>query len=109
MAVLSYLRFSLRPEADLQDFERDLHAMLEMARVQPGFLWAEMGPSMTGSTVYVVISEWEDVDRVRAWEHVEEHEGVGRKWEPAYRESFVHRRFVPWERPPPIETVAQPS
>jgi heme-degrading monooxygenase HmoA len=99
VSILSYLRFSLTDEADVHEFERDLNAMLGLARAQPGYRWTEMGPSMLDRTVYVVVSEWDDVDHVRAWEHVEEHEGVMERWEPFYREPLSHRRFTPWIRP----------
>ena len=99
MALLSYLRFSLAPEADLPEFEEDMHAMLGLAQKQAGFQWAEMGPSMTDDHVYIVVSEWNDVEDARAWEHVEEHTGLMQKWEPLYGEPFLHRRFVPWQRP----------
>jgi len=100
MTILSYLKFSLVPEADREDFERDMHAMFELATRQPGFRWAEMGPSMRDPTVYVVVSEWDDVERVRSWEHEEEHSGVMQKWEPRYRDPLLHQRFVPWVRRP---------
>jgi heme-degrading monooxygenase HmoA len=99
MTVLSYLKFSLLPGADRGDFERDLHSMLALAERQPGYRWAEMGPSLVDPAVYVVVSEWDDVEQVRAWEHEEEHTGVMEKWEPHYREALLHRRFVPWQRP----------
>ena len=54
---------------------------------------------LRGGGIDVVVSEWDDVDHVRAWEHFEEHEGVMQKWEPSYREPLVHQRFVPWRRP----------
>ena len=99
MSVVSYLRFSLAPGFDREDFERDMHAMLALATGQPGYQWAEMGPSMTDPSVYLVVSEWDAVDQIRAWEHEEEHSGVMDKWLPCYREPLVHRRFVPWQRP----------
>ena len=99
MAILSYLKFSLRPGVDMAEFEQDMHAMLELASGQTGYQWAEMGPSMTDATVYLVVSEWDGVEQVRAWEHIEDHTGVMQKWEPHYREPLVHRRFVPWKRP----------
>jgi heme-degrading monooxygenase HmoA len=101
MTVLSYLRFSLLPGADREDFERDLHAMLQLATRQPGYRWADLGPSLLDSAIYLVVSEWDDVQQVRAWEHEEEHTGVMQKWEPQYREPLLHRRFVPWQRPSP--------
>ena len=101
MTILSYLKFALVPEADREDFERDMRAMFELAQRQQGFRWAEMGPSMADSSTYVVVSEWDEVEQVRAWEHEEEHSGVMDKWEPRYREPLLHRRFVPWVRPAP--------
>jgi heme-degrading monooxygenase HmoA len=101
MTILSYLKFSLLPGADREEFEADLHAMLRLAKGQPGYRWAEMGPSLLDSTEYLVVSEWDEVEQVRAWEHEEEHTGVMEKWEPRYREPLVHRRFVPWQRPQP--------
>jgi heme-degrading monooxygenase HmoA len=100
VTILSYLRFSLTQEADRGDFEKDMRAMLELARHQEGFRWAEMGPSLTDPSVYLVVSEWDEVGQVRAWEHEEEHSGVMEKWEPLYREPLFHQRFVPWTRPP---------
>ena len=77
MTILSYLKFALVPEADREDFERDMRAMFDLARRQPGFRWADMGPSMVDPAVYLVVSEWDDVELVRAWEHVEEHALIG--------------------------------
>ena len=101
MTILSYLRFSLTREADREDFETDMQAMLDLAQRQPGYRWAEMGPSILDATVYLVVSEWDDVEQVRAWEHEEQHSGVMEKWEPLYREPLFHQRFVPWQRPSP--------
>ena len=101
VTVLSYLRFSLSPGSDLEDFERDLSAMLDQAKLQAGYRWAEMGPSLASALVYLVISEWDEIGHVRAWEHEEEHSGVMQKWETRYAEPFLHRRFVPSERPRP--------
>ena len=98
MTILSYLKFSLVPGADREDFERDMRAMFELARRQPGFRWADMGPSMVDPAVYLVVSEWDDIERVRSWEHEEEHSGVMQKWEPRYRDPLLHQRFVPWVR-----------
>jgi heme-degrading monooxygenase HmoA len=101
VSVLSYLRFALGPGADRQDFERDMHIVLKLAQDQLGFQWAEVGTSLNDPEVYVVVSEWDEIEHVRAWEHVEEHEGIMQKWESSYREPFLHRRFVPWQRPSP--------
>jgi len=101
VAILSYLRFALTEEADVEEFERDLRAMLALAAVQPGHRWTELGPALSDPRAYIIVSEWDDVERVRAWEHVEEHEGIAVRWEPFYREPLIHRRFVPWQRPAP--------
>ena len=100
MSVLSYLRFALTDLADREPFERDLHEMMRLSREQPGFRWAEMARGLEDDLVYVVVSEWDEVDQVRAWEHHPEHEVVIERWEDRYRDPFVHRRFVPWVRPP---------
>ncbi|HYU58621.1 MAG TPA: antibiotic biosynthesis monooxygenase family protein [Actinomycetota bacterium] len=100
MAIFVYLRFSLDEGFDRQDFEGDMRAMAELAREQPGHRWSEMGRSMADPSVYVVVSEWDDVDQVRAWEHQPVHVQVQQKWESRFREPLLHRRFVPWERPP---------
>ena len=100
MSVLSYLRFALRDAAgDREAFERDLEEMLVLAREQPGYRWAEVAHSLYDPAVYVIVSEWDEVDQVRAWEHHPEHEVVIHRWEDAYGEELVHRRFVPWVRP----------
>ncbi|MGH2681767.1 MAG: antibiotic biosynthesis monooxygenase family protein [Actinomycetota bacterium] len=100
MPILSYLRFVLADEADRATFEQDLFDMLRLAMSQPGYRWAEVTRSVTGEAVYVVVSEWDEVEQVRAWEHHPRHEEVIERWEERYREPFVHRRFVPWTRPP---------
>jgi heme-degrading monooxygenase HmoA len=98
VAIFVYLRFCLAETADRRDFEADLRAMAELAESQPGHLWSEMGRSME-EPVYVVLSEWNDVDDVRSWEHEGAHVEIQRKWEPQFHEPLVHRRFTPWERP----------
>jgi len=99
VSVLAYLRFSLAPEADLEAFHRDLRAVRELAARQPGHRWSEVGRDPEDGRVFVVVSEWDDVEQVRAFEHHPEHEAVMRRWESRYAEPFVHRRFVPWTRP----------
>jgi heme-degrading monooxygenase HmoA len=99
VSILSYLRFALADQADVEAFQRDLDRMLVLAGEQPGFRWAEVARSTRDRQVWVVVSEWDDVEQVRAWEHHPEHEATYKVWEPQYREAFVHRRFVPWKRP----------
>lgn len=80
-------------------FERDLGEMLRVSRSQPGFRWAEVAQATTDDAVYLVVSEWDEIEQVRAWEHHPDHEAVMERWEGEYREPFIHRRFVPWIRP----------
>jgi heme-degrading monooxygenase HmoA len=98
MAILAYLRFRLAESANIQDFEVDMRAMAELAKTQPGYMWSEMGRSLQDQPVYVVVSEWDDIDDVRRWEHSKAHVAIQRKWEPHLHEPLVHRRFTPWER-----------
>lgn len=99
MPVLSYLRFALASEEDRAAFEADLEAMHRLAATQPGFRWAEVARSLADPRVYVVVSLWDEVEQVRAWEHLPEHEEVMGRWEDRYGEPFVHQRYVPWVRP----------
>jgi heme-degrading monooxygenase HmoA len=99
MAIFVYLRFQLAQTADIQDFEGDMRGMAEIAENQPGYIWSEMGRSMQDQLVYVVVSEWNDIDDVRGWEHNGVHVEVQHKWEPQLLEPLVHRRFTRWERP----------
>lgn len=96
--ILAYLRFALSPEADAAAFERDLRAMMALEAEQPGFRRAEVARSLADDRVWVVVSEWDAVEQVRAWEHHPDHEALYDRWEPHYREPLVHRRFVPWTR-----------
>lgn len=104
MSILVYLRFVLGPEADGEVFERDLGAMQEPAGDRPGFRWSEVAGDPWGDRTYVVVSEWDEVDQVRACEHHTEHVAITERWEPQYAEPFVHRRFVPWIRPEEART-----
>ena len=99
MAIFVCLWFRMAETADVQDFEGDMLAMAELAKTQPGYVWSEMGRSMQDPLTYVVVSEWEDIEDVRAWEHNEVHVEIQRKWEPHFHEPLVHRRFTLWERP----------
>jgi quinol monooxygenase YgiN len=99
VGVFVYLCFRLPDAADVEEFEGDMRAMDELAREQPGYMWAEMGRSMRNQLTYVVASEWEDIDDVREWEHNAVHVEVQRKWLPLLNEPLVHRRFTHWEPP----------
>jgi len=107
MSVLSYLRFVLADADDRDRFEAELLAIRELEREQPGFRWAEVGRDPWNGRVYVVVSEWDDVEQVRAFEHHPQHEAVMRRWEDRYAETFAHRRFVPWVRPEPSPSPSE--
>ena len=93
-----YLRFVLSPEADGAAFEADLLGMRRLAETQPGFHWSEIARDPWNDRTYVVVSEWDDVHQVRAFEHHPEHEAIMARWEDRYAETFQHRRFVSWVR-----------
>jgi heme-degrading monooxygenase HmoA len=99
VAVFVYLRFRLAGDADTEDFERDLRTMQELAATQPGYGWSEIARSTRDERVYVVLSEWDDIQHVRGWEHDGAHVEVQHRWEPHFEQPLVHRRFTPWERP----------
>ncbi len=103
-----YLRFVLSPEADRAAFEDDLLAMRRLAESQPGFHWSEVGRDPWKERTYLVVSEWDEVDQVRAYEHHPEHEAIMARWENRYEETFQHRRFVPWVRVEPMAKEATP-
>jgi len=106
MTVLAYLRFVLADEADRDRFEDDLAAVRELAQTQPGHRWSEVGRDPLDPRTYVVFSEWDEVEQVRAFEHHSEHELIIHRWETSYAEEFEHRRFVPWTRPVVEEATA---
>jgi heme-degrading monooxygenase HmoA len=99
VSIFVYLRFCLAESADREVFDGDIRAMAELAENQPGYIWSQMGPSMQEPSVYVVVSEWSDLDDVRSWEHERVQTEIQRKWEPHFSEPLVHRRFTPWQRP----------
>ena len=96
-----YLRFALSPEADPAAFEDDLLAMRRLAEAQPGFHRSQVGRDPWNERTYLVVSEWDEVEQVRAYEHHPEHEAIMARWEDLYEEAFQHRRFVPWVRVEP--------
>lgn len=101
MTVLSLLRFVLAEADDRERFEADLAAMRRLEAEQPGFRRAEIGRDPWDGRCYVVVSEWDDVEQIRAFEHHPEHEAIMRRWQDRYAEPFEHHRLVPWVRPEP--------
>jgi heme-degrading monooxygenase HmoA len=98
MTVLVTLRFRLADAADIEEFEGDLRAMEALAGTQPGYRWSEMRRSVDDALVYLVVSEWDDIEQVRAWEREDRH-AVQLEWMSRLAEPLEHRRFTPWQRP----------
>ncbi|MBI4498568.1 MAG: antibiotic biosynthesis monooxygenase [Chloroflexi bacterium] len=92
VAVLSYLRFSVRPEYAAV-FERDLEAAAQAARRAPGAAWVEVLRHPAGAHTYVVLSEWEDAARMQAWEQTPLHERMVLEHRPHFSAPAVIRRY----------------
>jgi heme-degrading monooxygenase HmoA len=99
MSVTSYLRFFLASEADRDPFEDDLKEMLERAMRAPGYVTAEAGRDPWEDRKYLVVSEWETIEHLKAWEHSEHHERVMSRWpDERWAEPFRHVRLAPWRK-----------
>jgi heme-degrading monooxygenase HmoA len=72
--------------------------MEELAGTQPGYRWSEMARSMRDPLVYLVVSEWDDIEQVRAWEREDRH-AVQLEWMSRLAEPLEHRRFTHWRGP----------
>jgi heme-degrading monooxygenase HmoA len=96
---VSILQFFVK-EGDEADFEKDLDLMYELAKKQPGYMWAHYGRSMIDGR-YFVISEWESYQEMKDWEHEETHEALGDAWESRYvaGRDMENRKLIPWYRP----------
>ncbi len=99
MSIYAYLRFVLAPKADAAAFEADLARVRALAAAQPGHRRSEVARGLEGGRTYLVVSEWDDVESLRAFEHHPEHEAIMARWESSYAEALTHRRLVPWRRP----------
>lgn len=98
VSIFSYLKLSVRPEVKVE-FERDLEEMLTLAPQQPGFEGVEVFQLRDDADTYLVLSQWESIDHLRAWEHSPRHDEVLKKHNPRLRQPEEHRRYVPWQRP----------
>ena len=92
MAVLSYLRFSIRPEY-AEAFERDLDAAAQAARQAPGNVWVELLRHTVGPHTYVVLSEWEDAAKMREFEEDRLHQRFVFEHRPHFSSQMVIRRY----------------
>lgn len=99
MTITSYLRFFLASEADRENFEEDLKEMLERAMNAPGFQRAEAGRDVWEDRKYIVVSQWDSFEEMKAWEHSAHHEAVMDRWpDERWAEPFEHKRFVDWKK-----------
>lgn len=93
MAVLSYLKMRIKA-GEAANFEADMREMLVLARSQPGFRWAEAFRGLTDQTTYAVLSEWDTLEQMKAWEHHERHKQVMRANDPRFAEPMLHKRYT---------------
>lgn len=100
MPVLSYLKLAIRDEAR-KDFEQDLDELLGLAPQQPGFRWVEVYQLRGDPSTYLILSEWETLEDLKAWEHSPRHEEAMTENEPRFRTPETHRRYAPYTPPPP--------
>ena len=96
---VSILQFFVK-EDDQAQFEQDMDAMYELAKKQPGYIWAHFGRSMVDGR-WFVISEWESRTDMKAWEDEERHKSVGDEAVAHYEagRDMQNRKFIPWQRP----------
>ena len=96
---LSVLQFFVKDRATTE-FEALMEEMYESAQKQPGYIWGHFGRSMVDGR-YLVISEWESYEDMKAWEHEERHEGVGEEAKAYYEpgREMQNRKFLPWYKP----------
>lgn len=97
MPVLSYLKLCVREELK-EEFEQDLEEMLALAHQQEGFQGVEVFQLRGDAQTYLILSQWETIDQLRAWEHGPRHEEALKKHNPRFRRPEVHRRYVSWQR-----------
>jgi heme-degrading monooxygenase HmoA len=93
MRVLSYLRMEIDPD-QMASYERDLEEMLRLARHMPGFLEAEISQVRGEPNTYVVLSEWENHEAMRAFLMQERHIEIIRGYKRGYGKSFGRRRYA---------------
>lgn len=97
MAIRSLLKLPVVGYDSEEEFLKSMHAMLELAKQQPGFISAEIWKSVDAAEhpTYLVESEWGSREAMTAMEHHLEHEEVMS----SYPHTPVHLRLVPWVRP----------
>ena len=96
---VSLLQFFVK-ENDREAFERDMEELYELAKKQPGYMWAHYGRSHVDGR-WFVISEWESYEQMKAWEHETRHEELMDVNEKRYESGrdMENRKLIPWYRP----------
>ena len=93
MRVLSYLRMEIDPD-QIASYQRDLEEMLRLARQMPGFLEAEALQVRSEPNTYVVLSEWEGHEAMRAFLMQKRHIEIIRGYKRSYGKGFERRRYA---------------
>lgn len=91
MPVFSYLKLSFFDGTDFSKVEKDMDMLMNLSKSQKGFQWAELYQDPKDPKVYLIVSLWDAVEDVRAWEHHPDHEAVMNK----YPYNIVHKRYSP--------------
>ncbi len=87
MRVLSYLRMEIDLD-QIASYERDLEEMLRLARQMSGFLEAEVLQVRSESSTYLVLSEWESHEAMRAFLMQKRHIEIIRGYKRGYGKGF---------------------
>ena len=97
MAIRSLLKLPMVGYATEEEFMKEMDAMVELAKKQPGFISVEIWKSreITDPPTYLVESEWETREDMAAMEHHPEHDEVMSH----YPHEPIHLRMVNWVRP----------
>lgn len=80
MATLTYLRCFLASEADRDDLQDELKELMELAMVQPGCTWMELGRDVWDDRKHMLLAEWADDAAADAFESQEAFQGFMRHW-----------------------------
>ncbi|MSQ15416.1 MAG: antibiotic biosynthesis monooxygenase [Dehalococcoidia bacterium] len=90
MSVFSYLKLPI-PDGEEETMRQDMDALTVTAREAPGYIWAEVLRPISGEASYVIASEWESLDNLRAWEHSPQHQPVV----DSYKGIKERKRYMP--------------
>jgi len=76
----------------IASYERDLEEMLRLARQMPGFLEAEVLQVSSEPSTYLVLSEWENHEAMRAFLMQKRHIKIIQGYKRSYGKGFERRR-----------------